>query len=144
MDVDWQALDSLSIILGILSTVFAATAAVFSVWQRWSARKEGVRLNQEIFIRLSCSELVETIDIPFSLRRREITRSEILGLIGMLPMKAELKRFRYEIHYLSTSEFREELSRTQDSSGSDTLLIECNGEELGQFDMEKFNDDNRS
>ncbi len=142
MEMDWKTLDNLSIILGILSTFFAFMAAIFSGWQRYSASQEKKRLNQEVFICLNNIEKDKSIAIPFALRRREITRSEVLGLIGMLPMKRELKGSRYEISYLSTSMFREELSRVQDSISSDTLCIECTQSELEQFDMDKFNGSN--
>ncbi len=144
MEIDWITLDRLSIGLGLLSTIFAAAAAMFSGWQGWSARREKKRLNNEIFIRLRNKKENKIIAIPFALRRRELTRSEVLGLIGMLPMKSELKRFRFAIGYLSTCAFREELSRVQDSCGEDTLAIDCTQSELDQFDMEKFNSENRN
>jgi len=143
LEDSWATLDKYGIVLGILSAVFAFMAMIISGWQKYSSWREKTRKAQEVVLLLQSPGNDKKIQIPFALRRGEIIRSEILGLIGMLPMKTELKRFRYEIHYLSTNAFREEMSRLQDSTRETELKIICTEEELNQFDMEKFYNDNR-
>ena len=136
---NWSTLGNISTIIGILSAVFSFFAMFFSGWQRLTVYREKKRLNQEIFVHLRSENggSDKDIRIPFTLRRGEINRSEILGLIGMIPMIPELKQPRYKIHYLSTEKFRKEISRVQDASGEGTLDIICTSEELAQFDKEK-------
>ena len=61
---------------------------------------------------------------------------EILGWVGMLPMKVEEKGKRFEINYINSADFLDQLSQVQMGSGDVTFVIACTQEELDQFNVE--------
>ncbi len=72
------------------------------------------------------------------MRRAEFTRAEILGRIGMIPIKTALiqkgqKRFR--IKYLNNPEFLQQIDEIQEDGKQTELRIRCDQDELNQFDM---------
>jgi hypothetical protein len=62
-----------------------------------------------------------------------VTRAEVLGLVGMLPMKEKGARFSIKSLSLSDQRFSEELKRVQKSEGPEKFRVECTPEELEQF-----------
>jgi hypothetical protein len=74
--------------------------------------------------------------LPIELRRAELTRAEILGRIGMIPMKEKGKRFSLE--YLNTSKFLRRINEIIEGHGDSDLVIPCTEEELNQFDYRKI------
>ena len=77
----------------------------------------------------------ERIELPVELRRAEFARAEILGRVGMIPMKEKGKRFT--ISYFSTTDFLRAINTVADSEteGGGILSIPCNEEEFSQFDL---------
>lgn len=75
----------------------------------------------------------QRIELPVELRRAELTRAEVLGRIGMIPMKAKGQRF--SLVHLSTPEFLRQINQILSSDGDSTLIIPCNAEEFEQFDL---------
>ncbi len=70
--------------------------------------------------------------LPLEMRRRDVTRPEILGRLGMLPMR---QKGRFAIRSLSRPEFIRSLNRVADGKTS-VLVIPVTEEELEQFDLE--------
>lgn len=66
------------------------------------------------------------------MRRRDLTRAEILGRLGMVPMKQPGKRFA--IRHLATPEFIRAINEVVDRKTSE-LVIPCSQEEFDQFDI---------
>lgn len=71
----------------------------------------------------------EEIRLPISLRRSEVTRSEVLGLIGMARIGGE----RYELTHITRAAFGADMERIKASATEDTLVIPCSGAEFKQF-----------
>jgi hypothetical protein len=131
----WDWIGKTSGLVGLFGSVAALLAWLQTLKISADVEREKRRLNQEVSIILKSTEdESNTIPIPFALRRGEITRSEVLGLIGMLAMCEDLKRTRYQIQFLSSAAFREEMSKIQDSDEASELIIPCSDGEIRQFD----------
>lgn len=72
------------------------------------------------------------IELSAKLRRAELTRSEILGRIRMLPLK---KKGGFSIDYLATPDFLQQIDQIVEGSGAGILTIVCEKDELEQFDI---------
>ncbi len=127
----WKAVENTSTIFGLLGSIFALFAWIQAGIISRNIKKEKERLNQEIKIVLQGDDDDHVISLPLALRRRELTRSELLGLLGMLPMKNKGKR--YEIRFLNTADFREAMSRVQDATEETVMTIPCTNKEIDQF-----------
>lgn len=80
----------------------------------------------------------QAYELPVDIRRTELTRSELLGRLGMVPVKKDEKgneQKRFSISYLNSKEFFERLSQLVLGTGSDALVIPCKKEEYEQFDI---------
>jgi hypothetical protein len=75
----------------------------------------------------------QRLELPVELRRAELTRAEILGRIGMTPMKERGKRFSLE--YLNTSDFLRQINQILASDNNSILTLPCNESEYAQFDL---------
>ncbi|WP_017327461.1 hypothetical protein [Synechococcus sp. PCC 7336] len=72
-------------------------------------------------------------ELPLELRRSELTRAEVLGRIGMIPLKGEEKKF--SIRFFNTPIFLQQIHEIQEGDRDSTLMIPCNQEEFEQFDL---------
>jgi len=89
--------------------------------------------NEKIAVVLCCGS--EKIELSVELRRAECTRAEILGRVGMIPMKEKGQRFT--IKHPNMKSFLEEVNRISESKDDGTLYIECSKEDLEQFNLLK-------
>ena len=128
-------------LLGFLADVVGIAGALFASFAWWQAKKlrqetkqEQERLRQKIHIVLKLTDGDRQIDLPVDLRRAELTRAELLGFLGMVPMKNKGRRF--SLHYLSTPDFFKELDRIQRSTRNEALVIPCTVDEINQFDVQ--------
>jgi hypothetical protein len=95
------------------------------------------RNQQSIDVILYDKESKDRFELPIELLRGEFTRGEILGRIGMLPMKEASKRF--SIDYLGGQNFLSEINKILANYESKELVIPCEREEIEQFKMfEKY------
>ncbi len=121
-------------VLSVIGTVFAG----FGWWQatvngrQMSREKE--RMSSPIEVFLQEKKTTRKIALPVLLRRYELTRSELLGCIGMIPRKDSSKFF--VLKYLSSPSFFKELNRIQAADQEEQLIIYCTPEEIAQFDVE--------
>ena len=127
--MDWVSF--MADLIGILSAFFALFAWRNTRKIRKETNLELERLNQKVYLRLSSKK--EYIDLPGGMRREELTRSEVLGWIGMLPMIEEKERERYKLAYTNTAQFFEQMNNIQSGKGDMTFEIPCDDEELAQF-----------
>ncbi|MCI5222194.1 MAG: hypothetical protein D3924_05860 [Candidatus Electrothrix sp. AR4] len=134
----WEILANISTVLGLFGSIFAFLAWIKAKAIAKNTEKEKIRLNQEVTIRLQGEDDEHVIELPFALRRGELARFELLGLIGMLPMIEAKKRERFVINFFSTPQFRVEMSRMQDANQELLWSIPCTNEEIEQFDQEKI------
>lgn len=90
------------------------------------------RLNESVSVFLSLTTGEKKIELPLEMRRRDLTRAEILGRLGMVPMKQSGKRFA--IRHLATPEFIRSINEVVDRKTSE-LVIPCSQQEFDQFDI---------
>jgi len=75
----------------------------------------------------------DRLELPVELRRAELTRSEVLGRIGMITMKSKGQRFSLE--YLNQPDFLRQINTIAKTSEDGILTIPCKADELAQFDI---------
>ncbi|MBM3162575.1 MAG: hypothetical protein FJZ79_04515 [Chlorobi bacterium] len=135
--MEWLGVSSFSFIADVLSVLGALFA--FSGWlllkiNNINNKKEIERLNESILIILRNNADGREIITPFKLRRKDMTRSEILGVIGMIPLKDHLKNQRFShIEYLQTSDFWRDVEKVKESNVEEKIIIPCSQFEFDQF-----------
>lgn len=129
----WASIGRFSDVVSVLGSLFALLAWLNTKRLGRTIKRERERLNQKVTTVLKSEN--GAIRLPITLRRGDVTRAEVLGLVGMLPMKVHVKGERYSIAYLSDPQFSVELLRVQKSEGETEFLIQCTPEELNQFDV---------
>ena len=123
-------------VIGILGGVFAFFAWRQATRLRKDAESERERQNARIKVILSHGG--QTYELPVALRRAELTRSELLGRLGMIPVKKDKEgkeQKRFSISHINSKEFFERLNELILGSGNDVLIIPCKQEEFEQFDL---------
>ena len=126
----WDSIDKAATIIGLISVVIAA-------WNAWKLRRETKRQWQKeseqicVILRGSSQE----IKLAVELQRGNLTRAELLGLIGLLPMKEKGNRF--QIDFLSTHKFSQRLAHVRNSDIAFEFVVDCDDDELEQFKCPK-------
>ena len=125
---------------GVIGTICGIIGMIVSiiVWIKSSKienflQKEKTRANESIKFILSDGK--EEHEIVPSLRRREVSRSEIQGRLGTIPRKDENSPF-YKIKYTNKREYYEQIDKIINGSneqGDTKLVIECTQQEFEQF-----------
>ncbi len=118
-------------IIGIFGGIFALFAWLQARRLQKDVEHEKRRLNQKIAIVLQNG--ADYYTLKGDTRRAEITRAEVLGRLGTLPMKN--KGDRYSLVYLSTAEFIQRIQKIQEGEGTDALVIPCKDDEFEKFDL---------
>ncbi len=128
--LDWIGLTA--DIIGILGAVFALFAWRQARQLREDLKQEQTRQNQVVQVELRQGDRTYALPV-LQLRRGELTRAEILGRIGMVPMKKKGQRF--EIRYTNTAEFLKQINQILDGKVDSILTIPCTDNEFEQFDL---------
>lgn len=128
-------------ILGIISDSIGIIGAIFSLLAWWKARQiqqqlqmEKERMQQKITVVLQCGARI--YELPVKIPRSSLSRAEVLGILGMVPLKERGKRFT--IDYVSTKDFIDEINNLIVAQGNKTIRIICTPEELEKFDFDAF------
>lgn len=127
-----QVISAFADIIGILGGVFALFAWLQS--RQVSKDIEAEKQRKDKKIRVVLSYGANEVELPVEMRRGEFTRAEILGRLGMIPMKAKSSRFG--LTYLNTPEFLRRVNEIADGDNATTLSIPCKKEEFDQFDLD--------
>lgn len=117
--------------IGILSNFFGFLGGIFATLA-WLKLRAVDKLNEKVEIVLKLEGNESEITLPLELRRRDVTRAEVLGRLGMLPMAEKGNRF--SLRFLSTTDFFKGLNDVAENK-TDTLVIPCTEEEINQFDL---------
>ncbi len=120
-------------VFGIVGAIFALMAWLESRRIRANLRQEQERQNRKVTVVLQHG--ANKLELPVELRRAELTRAEVLGRLGMLPMKN--KGVRFALGYVNTPEFFRSVGQVAASSGDAILTIPCSADEFAQFDLDK-------
>jgi len=129
------------LILGVIADAIGIAGAVFAglawLWARRNSqreKKEKERLNQRIPVILKSTESSRSVELPVHFRRNELTRMELMGRLGMLPLKTG--EWGFNLGYLSQPDFLEEINRISESDQEEPFVIPCTDTEIDQFDSE--------
>ena len=128
------AADVIGVLGAILGTISAYLAWRNTIRIRNHQKSEQDRLSQKVKLVLKAKDTGDFIELPGEMRRAEMTRAEVLGWVGMLPMKEKPNRF--QIAYTNSADFLSQLSEVQTGDGKVTFVIQCTEGELNQFDVQ--------
>ena len=68
-------------------TIIGAPLVLWGIWQLFQNYKEGKRLNQIVSVVLQCDKDNRKIVPLMVVRRKDITRAELQGILGTIKMK---------------------------------------------------------
>lgn len=119
-------------VLGRVDNVAGVFAAIVSaaIWLRM--RNAEQKLQEDVRVLLRLQGEGREIDLPLALKRRDLGRAELLGRLGMLPMRQ--KGARFALRALATPAFMRALNDVVEGKTS-TLVVPCTAEEIDQFDL---------
>jgi hypothetical protein len=130
------------IIFSIVANLASLAGLVVSIMAWWKIVKvdkdlarERQRLAQGVTVVLKCEELDVRVELP-AISRGDLTRAELLGLIGMIPLKNPTERFA--IAYTSSTKFFSALKTAKQSDGAASLEVSCEQEEIERFNLDKW------
>jgi hypothetical protein len=114
-----------------------AVSAVLALRQLLKQRKEKKRLNEIVSVVLESTDKKQKIVPLMVVKRKDITRAELQGILGTIKMRPS-SNGRYKLDHLNTKKFWQDIERLQSSDKKmpdhDKLLIPCSPEEIEQFD----------
>jgi hypothetical protein len=118
-------MDILANVLEIATFVVVSVTFLFSLVEK---RK----LNQPVRIRLVLQESPEglSLELPLHMKRKDLSRAELLGRLGMLPMRESGSRF--SIRSLASIQF---LTVLETGVKTGVITIPATREEIDQFDL---------
>ena len=122
--------------LADLIGIIGAFSAIGALWQLVRNKKEKKRLNQIVSVMLQCVKDERRIKPLMVVRRKDITRAELQGILGTIKL-ADSNQSRYSLSHINTSAFWRDIERLQASNKKegDSLVIPCTVEEIEQFDQ---------
>lgn len=125
----WEQLERIGIVIGLITGVITML-----IWLhlKWREKKD----NDLIAVSLLDSVTGYKATLPCNIRRKNLTRAELQGLLGMLPMKEKGKR--YELGGLNRMDFFTSLEKAQVSRDIHEVSILCSSDDLMQFDKAKL------
>lgn len=129
-----QPINLIADIIGILGAVFALFAWLQTLSIQKKMKQEQLRQHRKVTVVLQNG--ATQLELPVEILRAELTRSEVLGCIGMIPMKEKSKRF--SLDYLGTSQFFRQINDAVQGHGDVLLTIPCTEEEFAQFDLSRY------
>jgi hypothetical protein len=127
----WQ-----SIIINIASNLITVGVFSYFVIEKLLLTRESKnrdKIQQEIKVVLWDSKMNKKVPLPIEMRRGDFTRGEILGRIGMLPMKKPGTRF--SIKFMGQQDFLSRINQVLADDRCSELLIPCDTQEIDQFHL---------
>ena len=119
-------------VVGHVANLSGLIAAVFSVAIWANIRLTERRQAEEVVVKLRLESGERENALPLAIVRRDLSRAELLGRIGMLPMRQ--KGARFSLRTLGSPDFMGDLNQVIGGRTS-TLVIPCSEEEFDQFDF---------
>jgi hypothetical protein len=120
-----MTLEFVSNVLGVASV--AVSTAIYM-----NMKVQERKNNKVVGVKLILVDGSYEVSLPLRMLRKDVSRAEMLGRMGMIPMKEKGKRF--SIRSLFTQEFMDNIMEVQ-LGKSDTVIIPCTREEIEQFDI---------
>ncbi|PWQ97645.1 hypothetical protein [Leucothrix pacifica] len=125
----WDTLDKIGIVVGIFTGLISLMIWVYLL-------RNEKRDNDLIAITLHVPENNFSATLPGKIRRKNLTRAELQGLLGMLPMQEAGKR--YQIPALNDPAFFDGLMLAQVDRDIHEVVIDCEPEDLQQFNQTRL------
>ncbi|MDD2466499.1 MAG: hypothetical protein PHI97_21085 [Desulfobulbus sp.] len=123
-----------------LASIFGTILTGFTFYKAMKIenelQQEKQRKMKKVSVVLQCEN--NSFQLPGSILRVDLTRAEVLGHLGMIPMKSPKERF--SIGYLNGSHFFSQIHEISAGKEDAVLKISCNKEEWSQFNEEKIQD----
>ena len=123
MEELFQAVEVLANFAGLIGATIST-----GIWLQLRAMKK--RAAQPISVKLVGDRRI--LELPLYLTRENLSRAEILGRLGMIPMKEKGKRF--SLVGLSSPDFLRRINDAK-SGKRGMILIPATEEEIDQFDL---------
>lgn len=127
----------IEMIIGWISNGIQIGAFLFSIGAWFYARRIQRELESErrvqaekinVCLRVEGSQ--RHVALPITIRRGELSRAELLGRLGMVPMRERGKRFA--LSALSDPAFMDQVDAVR-SNGRHVIIIPSSDEEIDQF-----------
>ncbi|RMG71803.1 MAG: hypothetical protein D6711_14480 [Chloroflexi bacterium] len=135
--MDWFSnnLDNIANIIQIVTFVTSIFIWIQTTKINRAVRLESSRQNKQVSIRLTNGN--EYYELPVKLRGSEVSRAEILGRIGMIPINPDKKLGDrgFLITYTSGEAFMRRINEILDATQDTILEIPCKNEEYNQFNF---------
>jgi hypothetical protein len=136
----------ISLILSFISHLNTGDVNLF-VWadgafQNFGTEMLGALITFVIFGQLAESTVTISLQYAsnkvelYNMRRSELSRGEIMGRLGTLPVRKLGSRFR--IDYIATKNFVEQVDKAKEDESVKEILIHCTEEEFQQFELDNF------
>lgn len=121
-------------VLGFIADSLALLSAGYAAFGVGRLRAAVRRASETVAVTLAITEGEgdRKVELPLSLLRRDVTRAELLGRIGMLPMREAGRRF--SLRALSSPAFLAGINEVAEGKTS-RLVIPATTEEIEQFDI---------
>jgi hypothetical protein len=132
--------------LSFVADLVSIIGIIFTIWQLFKTRADTQRIQQELEYERSRNKRTITIILeyvpelenelprrnvlPFTLRRSELTRAEVLGRLSMAQVN---QSGRFDLKYLQDKKFLDRINQIADGDGDDALVIPVNREEFDRF-----------
>jgi len=116
-------LDDLQTVTGFVSMLFTG-----AIWLR--IRMTAKQAKEPVKVVLDSGS--RQVELPLYLTRQNLSRAEILGRLGMIPMKEKGKRF--SLLGISTPAFLKSINDAKEGAVGE-IIIPATGEEIDQFDL---------
>lgn len=117
--------------IGLFANVAGAVSGVAAFLGVLRLLRVQARLDDRVSVVLKL-EAEERVVLPLEMLRRDVSRAELLGRIGMLPMRQ--KGARFSIRAMSTPAFMQTVNAVVEGT-TDTLVIPVTRQELEQFEL---------
>ena len=123
---------SLEFVANLLGVVSVAVSSSIFIKMKMDDRKA----NKIVSIKLILVDGSYEVGLPLPMLRKDISRAEILGRLGMIPINQDkaLSTRGFAIKSISTPAFIADIMSVQ-LSQVDTIKIPCTREEIEQFDI---------
>lgn len=120
-------------VIGQVADLAGAVGGVFAAFGvlRLMAAERRLKERVEVVLKLQGDD-GKSIILPLELLRRDVSRAELLGRLGMLPMRE--KGSRFAIRSFSSPAIIRELNAVVEGKSS-TIVIPVSTEEIEQFDL---------
>ena len=131
-------------LIGNTANILALVSAVFSTIVWFYLKRQERRENMLISINIAVNDHDITVRLPGKIRRKNLTRAEVLGMLGMLPMdndkNSKSGKPRFKLDYLNDDGFFKVLEQAQVEPLIEEVVIRLSQTEIRQYDEARLSE----